>query len=309
MNLKPAFICILFVSTLSAQTTVTVSTPAELLKAIGSNKTIYLNPGDYVLTSVVGEGSSNVSWEDEYDGSQILISNVSNLKIIGKGTARVLVSPQYTWVMKFYNCSNVTLDNYTLGHTAGGSCTGGVIYLDSCKNVRVNNCKMFGSGTYGMGIYNTENVTVEKCDIYKCTYGLLQLSNSKNLLFTHTRFRETGEFDLITISACKSVTFKTCVFEKNGNNTYSEYDYSYYYFFKIDDGYDYSYYGNGDQYGISSNISINTCQFRDNKIAYFTNDYGAALRLGDNRYERNAFSNPLPTATKPTSNIYTEFKF
>jgi len=309
MNLKPAFFCILFISMLSAQTTVTVSTPVELLKAIGSNKTIYLNPGDYVLTSAVGEGSSNVTWEDEYDGSQILISNVSNLKIIGKGTARVLVDPLYTWVMKFYMCNNITLDNYTLGHTLGGSCTGGVIYLDSCKNVKVTNCKMFGSGTYGMGIYNTENVTVEKCDIYKCTYGLLQLSNSTNLLFTHTRFRETGEFDLISITGCKTVAFKTCVFEKNGNTTYSDYDYSYYCFFKIDDGYNYNYNGDGYQYGVSTNLSINNCQFRDNKIAYFTNDYGAALRIGDNRYERNGFANPLPTSTKIGTNTYTEFKY
>lgn len=308
MNLKPAFICILFVSMVSAQTTVTVSTPAELLKAIGSNKTIYLNPGDYVLTSAVGEGSSNVSWEDEYDGSQILISNVSNLKIIGKGLARVLVDPQYTWVMKFYMCNNITLENYTLGHTAGGYCTGGVIYLDSCKNVKVTNCKMFGSGTYGMGIYNTENVTVEKCDIYKCTYGLLQLFYSKNLLFTHNRFRETGEFDLITIVGCNSVAFKTCVFEKNGNTSYDSYDYSYYYFFKIDDSY-YDSYEYENTTGKSSNISINTCDFHDNKITYFTNDYGSALRIGINKYERNGFANPLPTAAKLTGNPYTEFKF
>jgi hypothetical protein len=300
MNFKPAIVCFLCASAISAQTTITVSTPAELLNAIESNKTIYLNPGDYDLTSANGVGSSNITWETEYDGGQILISDVSNLKIIGKGNARVLVSPQYTWVMKFYKCNNITLENYTLGHTQGGYCTGGVIYLDSCKNVKVSNCKMFGSGTYGMGIYSTENVTVEKCDIYKCTYGLLQLNRSKNLNFIKTRFRETGEFDLISITGCNSVHFKTCAFEKNG--TTDTYDYSSYYFFRIDDSY-YDYYEYEQTTVTSSNITINTSSFRDNKIYYFTNDYSNILRIGDNRFERNSFTTPLPTSGKPVYTI------
>ena len=176
--------------------------------------------------------------------------------------------------------------------------------MDSCKNVKVSNCKMFGSGTYGMGIYATENVTVEKCDIYKCTYGLLQLYNSSNLNFIKTRFRETGMFDLITIVSCKTVNFKTCVFEKNTGST--EYEYSEYYFFKLDDGY----YDNYDyeQTNIkSSNITVNTSVFRDNKIGYFTNDYSNALRIGDNKYERNNFSSPLPTATTNVVKVYNEY--
>ncbi len=305
MNIKPALFFAFFITTITAQTTVTVSTPTELLKTIGSNKTIYLNPGDYVLTNAKGEGSQNITWEDEYDGGQILISDVVNLKIIGKGNARVLVDPRYTWVMKFYKCQNITLENYTLGHTQGGSCTGGVIFLDSCKNVKVSNCKMFGSGTYGMDIHTSENVTVEKCDIYKCTYGLLQLFYSKNILFTHTRFRETGEFDLISITGCDKVAFKTCVFEKNGIP--SSYEYSSYYFFKIDDTYYDSY--DYEQTNVkSTNISINTSQFRDNKIAYFTNDYNNVLRIGDNKFERNSFTSPLPTANKSiVTNGYNEY--
>lgn len=287
--MKPLFYCLFFLAAISAcysQTTVTVSTPTDFLKAIGSNKTIYLNSGDYDLSSVVGVGSSNVTWEDQYDGSQILISNVSNLKIIGKGNARILVTPMYTWVMKFYQSQNITLDNFTMGHIVGGSCIGGVVSLDSCKNVKITNCKMFGSGTYGMEANNCDNIAVDKCDIYKCTYGLLVLSSSTNVNFSRTRFRETGEFDLISISNCKSVNFRTCVFEKNFNSG----DYSSYYFFKIDTDYNYD--------GISSGITINTCSFRDNKIYYFTNDYNSKIIFGDNKYERNDFTAPVPTANK-----------
>jgi polygalacturonase len=291
-SIKSIFLSLFVVSIASAQTTVTVSTPKELLNSIGPNKTIYLNPGDYDLSSVSGEGSSFVTWEDEYDGSQILISNVSNLKIIGKGNARVLVKPSYTWVMKFYKCENIQLDNYTLGHTIDGYCTGGVIYLDSCKNVKVTNCKMFGSGTYGMGIYSTQNVTVEKCDIYKCTYGLLQLFGSTNLNFIKTRFRETGMFDLITISGCKTVNFKTCVFEKNNGS--NDFEYSDFYFFRIDDSY-YDNYEYEQTTPKSSGVTINTSVFRENKTGNFTNDYSNIIKLGDNKFERNNFTKPLPS--------------
>jgi parallel beta-helix repeat protein len=293
--MKPAIIAVFFISLLTAQTTVTVSTPTEFLKAIGSNKTIYLNEGDYDLTTVLGVGSTHVTWEDEYDGAQILISDVSNMKIIGKGNARILVSPQYTWVMKFYKCQNITLDSYTMGHTLGGYCTGGVIYMDSCKNMQVKNCKLFGSGTYGMNVYNSDNVTVEKCDVYKCTYGLLILDNSSNINFIKTRFRETGEYDLITITKCKTVNFKTCVFEKN----YSSGSY----LFRIDSDYDYN-----EFLGTSTGITINTCTFRDNRIYYFSTDYGTMIKLGDNRFERNDFTAPLPTNyTVPTIPIINDY--
>ena len=291
MHLKSALCYLVFMSAISAQTTVTVSTPVELLNAIGPNKTIYLNAGDYDLSSATGAGSSYVTWEDEYDGSQIHISGVSNMKIIGKGNARVLVTPQYTWVMKFSRCQNITLDNYTMGHVAGSNCIGGVVYMDSCKNMQVLNCRMFGSGTYGMMIERTENVTVEKCDIYKCTYGLLQLYESKQIYFIKTRFRETGEFDLVTINRCNDIHFKTCVFEKN----FTGGDYSTYYFFNIDNAY--------DGYMGSYNVTINTSVFRDNNAYYFSYDPYSVLKIGDNRFERNYFTPPTPT-THPIVSIY-----
>lgn len=295
MKIKLTAVVCLLSGSLLAQTSVTVSTALEFLNAIGSNKTIYLNSGDYVLTAHVGEGSSHVVWENEYDGGQMNILDVTNLKIVGKPGSRILVDPQYTWVMKFNHCSNITLEGYTMGHTNGGYCTGGVVYLDSCANVKVTNCRMFGSGTYGMGIYRSNNIIVEKTDIYKCTYGLLQLGESQNVVFTHTRFRETGEFDQISLSGCKNIHFKSCVFEKNGVKASEYYDYTSYYFFKLGDNY---YYETDISSSTSSNITINTCTFRDNTTASFSDDYNGVIRIGDNRFERNTFPVPSPSATK-----------
>jgi len=295
MKYKISLFSLLIINLLNAQSTVTVSNALEFLKAIGSNKTIYLKDGDYVLTNHVGDGSSNVTWEQEYDGGQMRIDNVTNLKIVGKQNSRILVDPQYTWVMKFVNCSNITLDTYTMGHTNGGYCIGGVVYLDSCKNVRLTNCRMFGSGTYGMGISNTSNVVLEKCDIFKCTYGLLQLNNSKDILFTHSRFRESGEFDLITITDCINVHFKTCVFEKNNIVANESYYYETNYFFKLYSDY---YYGDNLPPIKTYNITVNNCVFRGNYTENFTDDYWNILKIGVNHFDNNSFTKPLPTAVK-----------
>src|SRR5687767_11930938 len=180
MFTRSVFILLSCISFLSAQTTVTVSTAEELIKAIGSNKTIYLNGVDFDLSDQHSVTTDFVSWEGEYDGSQMVITNVKNLKIVGKPNARVLVSPQYTWVMKFVDSENITLDNFTMGHTQGGYCTGGVVSLNNCTNVKITSCKLFGSGTYGMEINDSKNITLEKSDVYKCTYGLLLMNSSTN---------------------------------------------------------------------------------------------------------------------------------
>src|SRR5687767_1742318 len=109
MLTRSVFISVCCIPLLTAQTTVTVSTAEELIKAIGSDKTIYLNAVDYDLTGQFSVTTDFVSWEGEYDGSQMVITNVKNLKIVGKSNARVLVSPQYTWVMKFVDSENITM--------------------------------------------------------------------------------------------------------------------------------------------------------------------------------------------------------
>lgn len=284
MKSKLTILFFIFSNFIMAETTITVSTPMEFVKAIGSNRTILVNEGTYVLTDVAGTITEYVSWEDEYDGPQLVINRVENLKIIGKNNPRLLVLPSYSWVLLFTHSSNVYITGLTLGHLQEGYCTGGVIKLDSCSKVTVQKSNMFGSGTYGMEINNSSDVWVNGCDMYKCTYGLLILYNSSRILFEKTRFRETGQFDLITINNCPDVNFKSCIFEKNFN-TYSYSEDAY--FFSVDN----SYYERNP--AMVSEVSINNCTFRGNKISYFSI---GLVRVGINRFADNSFQTPTPTA-------------
>ncbi len=285
MRVQTILCSALMLGSLSAQSTITVTNTEEFLNAIGSNKTIVLKEGTYNLSDFEDKGSSQVTWLDDYDGKQPKISEVSNLKLTGKGNVRILVKPRYTWVFILESCKNVSMENITFGHTEGGYCSGGVIDLEYCENIKMTNCKLFGSGTYGIQMNYCRNVEVTGCDVYKCTYGLLILNYSKYIQFTKTRFRETGEFDLISIEDCDTVNFKSCVFEKNTAGAY---------FFVIDNNYGYEY----EIAAQSTGITINTCTFRDNDVTQFSNDFRPKLMLGDNRFERNTFPKPLPTPTR-----------
>lgn len=269
---------------LYSQTTITVSTPMEFIKAIGSNRTVIVNEGKYVLTDVAGTVTEYITWQDEYDGPQLVINDVKNLKIVGKQNPRLLVLPSYSWVLLFNRSTNIEISGITLGHVNEGYCSGGVIKLDSCSNIKLVKCNMFGSGTYGMEIDNSKDIQVQGCDIFKCTYGLLILYNSSNIMFTKTRFRETGQFDLISINQCPDVNFTGCVFERNFYTSQYSSDA---YFFSVDAGW---YEGAP---GIASEVSINNCVFRENNVYNFSQ---GLIRIGINRFVANNFASPIPTA-------------
>lgn len=284
MKTKPIIFLCFTAQFLMAQSTITVSTPMEFIKAIGSNRTIIVNEGTYILTDVAGTVTDYVSWQDEYDGPQLVVNKVKNLRIVGKNNPRLLVLPSYSWVMLFSGSSNVEVSGITMGHLQEGYCTGGVVKLDSCANVKLTKCNMFGSGTYGMEINGSSDVTVEGCDIFKCTYGLLILYNSSRITFNKTRFRETGQFDLITINNCPDVNFKSCVFENNMKTVAYSSDA---YFFSVDA----SYYTRDEK--MITEVSINNCEFRDNWVYNFSQ---GLVRIGVNRFSGNSFSVPSPTA-------------
>lgn len=260
---------------------VVVSTPLELFKALKSDTEIELAPGTYNLSEVAGVYSSpNISWENKFDGYEPVISGLNNLSLFGKGKAKILIEPRYAWVMNFVSCSNLLFDGVTFGHTEAGYCRGGVLSFTACKNVRILNCNLFGSGTVGIQTQDSENITVNQCDIYECTYGLAYLYTSNNIIFTKTKFQNTGNFDLIEIGGCDKVTFSSCTFKGNYNSQYAPH------FFSIDANLLY-----GDLPLLSTDITIQKCTFENNQVHKFVNS-PQKVKLINNTFKNNLFENP-----------------
>lgn len=168
-----------------------VTTVDELLAAIGSDTTIYLDNDMFdwsTATNYGGYGGEHYYWVDIYDGPGLVITGVSNLRLIGQGKDATTVQavPRYADVIAFESCRNVTVANLTAGHLKGepGSCSGDVLAFESCQDFHIVDCGLFGCGVYGVRANNCVTGSVLRTEIYECSGGAAQIFRSDGVVFT-----------------------------------------------------------------------------------------------------------------------------
>ena len=202
-----------------AMRTVTVRNVEELLQAIGPDRIIQLKPGTYNLSegavNAVETQNRYISWEDEFDGPCPVIKSVSNLAFRGGNGVAIVTEPAYGWVFSFETCTGISISDITMGHTVPGYCLGGVLRFKNCTDVEIRTCDLYGSGTIGIDLERTGNFTADSCIIRECTYGLLRIEDSTNVQFSFTQFKDTGEYDLISVSESDNVKWLSCSFTGN----------------------------------------------------------------------------------------------
>lgn len=225
-----------------------VSTPAELIDAIGPNRTIYLEPGDYHLSSEVGHGSRFVSWHEVFDGHAAFIHNVKNLKLIGdgdsRGETRILMSPRYADVLFFSDSKQVHLENLTLGHfPEEGHCMGGVVRAQRVDGIYIQNCDLFGCGKEGLTFSEVVGASICSSVIRDCSYGIMTLTCTELVRFNDSQFLRNREYYGVELNHCNDVQFHNCLFQ---DNEVSE---------------DYIVLLNEN---LSSNVILNGCEFTNN---------------------------------------------
>lgn len=188
-----------------------VSTVDEFLAAIASDTDIYLEDGVFDLSTASNygvAGGANYVWYDTYvDGPQLVISGVKNLSITGGGADRASIQavPRYAEVLAFENCRNITLKDFTAGHTqAPGHCTGGVVYFANSSDLSVEGCSLYGCGVWGITLSGCENMTVKNTEIYDCSYGDLNFASSKNIRLENCNIHDNGMSR--AIYDCQNVT-------------------------------------------------------------------------------------------------------
>ena len=166
---------------------VRVATVDEFLAAIAPDTIIELDAGTYDLTAAANYSGTTDSkyylWEEAYDGWQLTILDVSNLSLRGAGMGESVIStdPRYADVIHFRNCTNVSLSGLTAGHTREpGYCAGGVLYFDTCSDVSIDACGLYGCGTIGVWAENSARITVTASDIYECSYGAVSVSRCRD---------------------------------------------------------------------------------------------------------------------------------
>ena len=262
----------LFNKTFATDTT-RVKNVSELLEVVASDRIIELQAGTYNLSNIdIHQAPSMKVSKQEFNNQEPVFDAVNNLQLIGRGTVKIIMDTRTAWVMIFENSANITLKNLTLGHDIPGGCSGGVVKFKNSKNIKLENLKLYGSGTIGIELNNCQQVEVNHCDVYECTYHLLNIIKSEQISFKNTSFRDTGQFEMLNFEKTSNIIFEKCNFSNNFSNAHLDYDFI-------------------DLKGNVDNLQFKKCLFENNNFHRFVNRLGI-VKLQKCKFKNNAFSKP-----------------
>ena len=169
-------------------------------------------------TAIISKEPLVVS-EEVFDGRQLTLVNFSNLTIKGGKNASIEVDPRYSFCLNFINCDHCEVINLIIGHTEGGSCSGGVIGVNGGQRNMVKDCDLYGCGTYGLDLIETTDFSLIGSKVHDCTYGIMEMRSCQAIRFDRNDFFSNREFTLIEAMGCEGVSFKDCRFYANAGDS------------------------------------------------------------------------------------------
>ncbi len=236
---------------------VTVRTAQELCNAIANDVEIILEDGQYDLGTISDTSKYVGIFDYGFEDRTILIRDVRNLHIKAKnaGKAEIVVTYSYVPVIKLQYCQNVSFKGIVMGHAINpGHCDGAVVSTDGCTYFVLDNCDLYGSGTYGVEASSTNYLFLRNTTIRECTRGILWLENVSDSYFTNCIMRDNTGADMVNLNGAYKVFFDQVRFENNHvPNEWGPYD-----FFRFENCY--------------QTTQLNNCLFKNCTADFFTTD-------------------------------------
>ena len=202
---------------------ITVSTAEEFVAALGSNRKIILDEGEYMLSDAVSAPGAGESyrWDQTYDGYELAVKGLYNLTIEGAGDepSHIIVEPRYAYIMKFEDSQGITLKNIRAGHTEAGECIGGVFSFFNCSDINLDEVHMYGCGTEGLALDHVSDMTVRNSSIYECTVDIMQVNGSRNVVFENCDFYDNRGWVMLSVVNTSGFAVRDSRFENNTANT------------------------------------------------------------------------------------------
>lgn len=255
--------------------TVSIKHIAEIGTNIRSDTKLVLDFDNAVITRAFPTTGSHLQWTSVHDGKEATIRDVHNFELTG--SADLLAEPRYAWVLNFRDCHSLALRDLTFGHTEEGYCRGGVLRFQSCTDVILENCDLFGCGTYGLEFIDCSRIEVVDTKIRQCSYGVVNLRNVSHLTFRNCGFLENRGFELFQIEEpIERTMIKGCEFLRN----------------RIEG----AIFCFGESVG-NFNFYANDCRFIENTYAEVSNNHHV-LTVNDNNFHSNVVRDTLWSRTR-----------
>lgn len=207
---------------------IAVSNVEQLLAAIGPEREIVLAEGTYNLSAspLYGKatGSDYASWTPVADSYQLKIHDVENLTIRGSGqlTTEVVTDPRNVDVLELASCKNVTLRDFTAGHTEMPEpCGGAVLSLESSEGIVMERLGLYGCGMIGLEAVGSQNIRLSDCEIYDCSVEAVSLEDCDGVTLSGSRLYNIGSqrigsqqkegYTYLAVSGSQEVLVENCI--------------------------------------------------------------------------------------------------
>ncbi len=180
--------------------TIYVNTASELLKAIAPHRTIILRPNTYNLSGLAVP-ANHPYLERNKDTGGLIVKNIKQLTLRGEDVraTKIVISELAPHVLSFENSHQIQLESLEIGHVpqSHAICLGAVLGFHSSKNISLRDLNLFGSGTFGLWLENTQQLNLDNSVIKECSQGIAFLSESRQITFRNSIFVDNaGGFNL-----------------------------------------------------------------------------------------------------------------
>jgi len=148
--------------------------------------------------------------------SRVVLTELHDVVIEGqKGAVISSSSPVYAAAV-LKNCRNITLRNLEMRHSVT-KCVSPVLVVEDCRNIRVENCILDGSGTIGVLARNNTDLEFGNNEIRNCRDALANFESCRGRLeFRDNDCIKNGAKFLV--NNCDTVVFVDNIITRNGFN-------------------------------------------------------------------------------------------
>lgn len=125
----------------------------------------------------------------------LVLEDISGVTLVFQPGSLILLDNVYRDIIKLVGCSNVTVYGGSFRHVEPldhYDCHGGVVVLEDCSGVTVDNCRIMGCGAVGFRIVDSRNIEIVHCIIEDNSFSAFYLRSFNNLDISHCVIRDNG---------------------------------------------------------------------------------------------------------------------